>query len=208
MTRPFIHLGIIFSSAIIAALPSLPVASQPTAPTEVTFFCRETFDPASNKKIPITYAWVPERNGNIAIIGWKSEFFSKYNMSPSDRCKEATEKFQTAYQNQQLNYLSAGTINGYPVVCGVAAPNGLCTSANKLFTLKPHDRPNDVLRQLVDVLEGKTSDMLQQSSSDQIYLPIKKLLKEGSLAQDRDAPCRQKGGGTAAKPCTPQPTTR
>jgi hypothetical protein len=207
MTRPFIHLGIIFSSAIIAALPPSPVASQPTAPTEVTFFCRETFDPASNKKIPITYAWVPERNGNIAIIGWKSEFFSKYNMSPSDRCKEATKKFQTAYQNQQLNYLSAGTINGYPVVCGVAEPNDLCTSANELFKLKPHDRPNDVLRQLVDVLEGKTSDMLQQSSSDQIYLPIKKLLKEGSLAQDRDAPCRQKSGGAEAKRCKPQRTT-
>jgi Circadian oscillating protein COP23 len=206
MTRLIIHLGLVLSSATVPTLLPLSAASQPTEPTEVTFFCRDTFDPASQQTIPVTYAWVPERSGNIAIIGWKSEFFSKY-INPSNRCEAVTKKFQRAYQNNQLNYLSVGTINGYPVLCGVAEPKDSCTSENQLFTLKPHDRPNDVLRQLVDVLEGKASDMLLQSNSNRIYLPVKKLLKEGPLAQDRDAPCRQKSGGAELKPCTPQSTT-
>jgi hypothetical protein len=213
MTHPLILFGLILSSAIISILQPLSASSQPKELTEVTFFCRDVYDPTSNLAIPVTYAWVPERKGNIAIIGWKSEFFSKYS-NPSDRCKEATQKFQDAYQNKRLNYLSAGTVDGYPVICGLSESNESCTPNNQLFKLKPHDRPQNILRQLVDVLEGNTSNMLSQSNTAS-YLSLTQLFKTGTLAKDRtppecstegrDAPCKSKSGGSEVRDSIPKP---
>lgn len=88
-----------------------PGFSQSTTPNRVTFFCKEVFDRASGGKIPATLAWIPQRSGNVRIIGWKSEYFSK--RSPV-RCEEVTQKFQKAYDQGRFNYLTTGPGEGIP----------------------------------------------------------------------------------------------
>ncbi|MHC5833119.1 MAG: COP23 domain-containing protein, partial [Nostoc sp.] len=87
-------------------------------PNKVTFFCRQIFDKASGENIPATVAWVPERQGNIRFIGWKSEYFNKSGWTPEKRCEKVTTKFQESYDQGRLNYLTYGIFNGSPIICG------------------------------------------------------------------------------------------
>mgnify|MGYP003335438454 CR=1 FL=1 len=168
-----------------------PGFSQSAAPNQVTFFCKDVFDRASGDKIPATLAWVPGRGGNVRIIGWKSEYFSKKS---GMRCEEVTQKFQKAYDEGRFNYLTTGKVKGYPIVCAVSSTDGVCNGDSQLFTLKPHDNPDLVLQQLMDILEGKASDLLMQSSGDKTYISMREFFAKAPIA-DRDAPCRTKSGG-------------
>jgi len=72
------------------------------------------------------------------------------------RCKQSSQKFEYLRQNDSLNYITSGKINGYPVICGAKAVNDSCTNESILFTLKENDDPLKVLNQIflsnVDVL--------------------------------------------------------
>jgi hypothetical protein len=190
------HLG--FTSALTAtlALSSLPAwgqtpasQGQTVAPDQVTFFCKEIHDPASGTKIPATLAWVPQRQGNIRIIGWKSEFFSRWN--PQSRCDAVTPKFQTFYDAGQLKHLTTGYADGYPIVCALSQDNDACDQTRQLFTLKPHDNPNQILYQLMDILTGKTAAMLLQSAGGETLVPISELFRLAPIT-DRIPPSSTK----------------
>lgn len=168
-----------------------PGFSQSGTPNRITFFCREVFDRASGTKIPATLAWVPGRGGNVRLIGWKSEYFSK--RSPV-RCAEVTQKFQKAYDEGRFNYLTTGRAKGYPIVCAISRTDDPCDGNSQLFTVKPHDNPDLVLQQLMDILEGKTSDMLLQSSGDKTYVSMTEFFAKAPIA-DRDAPCDTRSAG-------------
>ena len=193
----------IFNPLYLSLSPAFSETEQ--APTKVTFYCQDIVDSSTGKSLPATFVWIPQRQGNISLIGWKSQFFSN-RISPQSRCANVAVKFQSAYDEQRLSYLTTGiSSNGYPVVCGVSTVKEKCTDKNILFTLKPNDSPNKVLQQLVDILEGKTSEMLLQSSSDgQSYLPLFDLLKSAPLVTCRSRkvlpPCKLKNAGSPLKP--------
>lgn len=191
-------LSLALTSAI--ALPilsaTLPALSETQGPAQITFFCKDVYDQASGQKIPATFAWIPERKGNIAVIGWKSQYFAKRGWNAKNRCDEITPKFQEALKAGRLQYLTTGTSSGYPVVCAIAKQEDACDSTSQLFTLKPHDQPDLVLQQLMDVLTGKASDMLLQSSDGKTFVSIQEFFKKAPLADsDTDAPCKVRGAG-------------
>ena len=188
------------SSLLVWGQTSTP-PEQTTSPTyKVTFFCRDVHDPASGTKIPATLVWIPQRQGNIRIIGWKSEFFSKFGWSPQERCEAVTPKFQQFYDAEQLKYLTTGYSNGYPIVCALAEKNDICDSSRQLFTMKPHDNPKQVLYQLMDILKGKTADMLLQNSGGETIVPVLELFCNASIT-DRTPPRRLKSAGPEMKSC-------
>jgi hypothetical protein len=192
-------LSLALTSAI--ALPLLsatpPALSQPKGPAQITFFCKDVYDPASGQKIPATFAWVPERQGNITVVGWKSQYFAKRGWNAQKRCADITPRFQQAFDSGRLQYLTTGASSGYPVVCAIAKQEDACNSTSQLFTLKPHDQPTLVLQQLMDVLTGKASDMLLQSSDGKTYVSMQEFFKRAPLADsDIDAPCKSRSAGT------------
>lgn len=198
--------GITSAMTAILSLSSLPVWGQTSTPQEqqaspdqVTFFCKDVHDPASGKKIPATLVWVPQRQGNIRIIGWKSEFFSRFGWNPQKRCAEVTPKFQQFYDAGQLKYLTTGYSNGYPIVCALAQENDACESSRQLFTMKPHDNPNQLLHQLMDILKGKTADMLLQNSGGETLVPVPEFFRRAPIT-DRTPPRRRKSAGSQVKP--------
>ncbi|MHC5937078.1 COP23 domain-containing protein [Nostoc sp.] len=182
----FIGLGL----TALTSLASLSVSIYPgfgqsttseSQPNKVTFFCRQIFDKASGENIPATVAWIPERQGNIRFIGWKSEYFNKDGWTPEERCEEVTAKFQQSYDQGRLNYLSSGIVENYPIICGLANQGETCNSSNQLFTLQKDSNPESILLRLTDISEGKSSVEILQSSGGQMYIAVQKFFKKTPL---------------------------
>lgn len=206
MTHHLWRWGVTSAIAATFSLGSLPVWGQtPTSqeqaasPEQVTFFCKAVYDPASGAQIPATLVWIPQRQGNIRIIGWKSEFFSRFGWNPQKRCAAVTPKFQQFYNAGQLKYLTTGYVQGYPIVCALAKEDDACGSNRQLFTMKPHDNPNQLLHQLMDILKGKTADMLLQNSGGETLIPMPEFFRRAPIT-DRTPPRRRKSAGTQMTP--------
>ena len=153
------------------------VASNPQE--GVTFSCSQAVDPASGQTIPATVATIPQRQETINLIFWKSEHFAAWQ--PQSRCETVSPKFQTFYRDGRLRYLTHGTINGYPVICAVTAEAESCNKDNQLFQVKPNKDPQLVLRQLMDVVEGKVDEgVIYQSTGDseQLYISVDEFLDD------------------------------
>ncbi|MEO1374536.1 MAG: COP23 domain-containing protein [Cyanobacteria bacterium J06635_10] len=148
---------------------------------QVTFICKEIFDNASESNIPATVAWVPQRQGHVRFIAWKSEYFSSW--SPKKRCEAVTKNFQKYYNEGRLSYLTTGKRNGYPVIC-TAKPGETCNKNNHLFTIKQSQNPNLVLQRLVDIATGKASGILYQNSGKQLHVEVQKIFDNGKLIED------------------------
>lgn len=151
---------------------------------KVTFLCKEIFDKADGtKNIPATVAWVPQRKGHIRLIAWKSEYFSSWK--PKKRCEAVTKNFQKYYDEGRLNYLSTGKRNGYPVIC-TAKPGENCTKDNHLFTIKHGHNPQDVLKRLLGLFEGKSSTVLHQNSGEKLHVEMQKVFENAPLVEVKD----------------------
>ncbi|BAY37671.1 hypothetical protein NIES2111_20100 [Nostoc sp. NIES-2111] len=104
-----------FTTVMLGMAPSF---SQVKSSESVGFFCQNTFDKASQQQLPTTVAWIPEKQGHIRIITWKSEAIAGW--TPRERCEVVSSKFHKFYEAGKLNYLTNGKVRGYPVVCAVA----------------------------------------------------------------------------------------
>jgi hypothetical protein len=83
------------------------------ANSPVQFICSEGFDRVSTRRLPTTYAWT--QRGKIAIVRWKTEQFPGY--PPQRRCHEVSPRFQEAYENGTLQFITNGMMNRQPVIC-------------------------------------------------------------------------------------------
>lgn len=185
----FIGLGITtFTVVAILNLSINPTFSQSNNSTNqvstAKFLCKQVYDEASGEKIPATVAWVPERKGHVYFIGWKSEYFNRGGWSPEKRCQKVTEQFQKLYDQRRLQYLTHGISNGYPVICA-ANQRENCNKDNHLFTVKLGKAPEVILQKLMDITEGKSSDMLLQSSGKQLYVSVPNFLNKVALIKNK-----------------------
>ena len=194
------------AATAVLVLTSLPAGGQanessdpPPPPDQITFFCRDIYDRASGDTIPATLVWIPERQGNIRLIGWKSEFFSKYGWTPEKRCEVVTDRFAKFHKDGQLKFLTTGYVKGLPIVCGLAQENEVCDGSKQLFTIKPHDNPSQVLKQLIDIVRGKSGDILLQNSGGNTLVPVPELFKKAPVT-DQEPPICRKSAGPQAEP--------
>ncbi|BAZ13224.1 hypothetical protein NIES4071_50630 [Calothrix sp. NIES-4071] len=185
MQRNLFILGLAALTSTACFAVSLTAVSQNTPASvsnKVTFFCQKGLDKASGKNIPFTVAWVPERNRHVRIIGWKSEFFEKAGWTPQERCEKVTERFNKIYDAGRLNYFGSGTNNGYPIICGLLNKDDACNPENQLFTVKSGSQIKVVLEQLLEIAEGKASNVIYQNSGQQIRVSVKDILNNATVA--------------------------
>ena len=155
----------VLATAAFAALGVSPALTQ-SASNRVQFFCGQGYDPEINQYVPTTFAQVPQQR-KTAIIRWKSDQFSGW--PPKERCEAVSPRFQRAYENGILNYLTHGWMNRQRVVCATGSYGGPCEEL--LLTLKPGDNPFQVLNQLNAILGGNASSVLNQNTGEsQIYI--------------------------------------
>lgn len=133
--------------------------------SNIQFACGQSFDSNSQQYIFTTFAWNSQHKK--PIITWSKETFSDAGFDPQKRCEAVSPRFQEAYSNQSLKFLTHGTINGQSVICTCSLVGGDCQTL--LLTLLPEDDPLQVLEQLSDIFLGYASSPLQQSSEESIH---------------------------------------
>jgi hypothetical protein len=186
--------------AVFAAAP-LPVLAQAseaqtensTSDNKVTFFCGNTYDSASKSQIPTTLVWTSEKQGNVALIRWKSQYFDASKYGNQRRCSTVSQRFQQLWDKGSLNFIVTGTAaNGLPIVCGVAAEGDACDGSNQLFTLKKFSDKKVLIEQLSGIFEGKVSSPVYESGGgDSNYIDVRSLLR-GKPVVSRQVPKRSK----------------
>jgi hypothetical protein len=105
------------------------------------------------------------KKGNVPLVVWNSEVFSDAGYNPDLRCVQVSARFQSLYRTGQLKYLTAGTLNKQPVICGTKQPNGACNSKNLLYTLKPTQDPQKTIERLTMLRNRATSMALEESAA-------------------------------------------
>ncbi len=128
---------------------------------DIQFICASGYDPSSQRRVPTTFAWTPR--GKIPIIRWKSDWSASAGYTPEVRCDAVSSRFDEAYQKGTLVYLTNGRINNQKVICTTKEANDCDTL---LLTLQPEENELIILRQLNNILQGRASVPLEQSSQE------------------------------------------
>ena len=172
-------------TALTLSVSTFPGFSQDNSSSAIPsskarFFCIGMFDKASGEQVPMTVAWVPERQAHALFIAWKSEAFPKW--SPQKRCKVVSEKFQKFQEAGLLNYLTTGKVKGFPVICVAKDNQETCNGNNQLFTLKNGSNTELVLKQLFNIFESTVGDLpIYQGSKGRMYLNVRNYLQNAPV---------------------------
>jgi hypothetical protein len=105
------------------------------------------------------------KKGDVPIVVWSSEGFSKSGFTPQVRCQQVSARFQSLYRSGQLKYITAGTLNNIPVICATREQTGTCSQQNLLYTLKAGADPQLVIKKLMMVRNRATNVGLNESAS-------------------------------------------
>lgn len=131
----------ITSLAILAVQLSLTGCERVnTLPSGTNYYCDNKSEP------PRTIARTTR--GDMPIINWKSEYFSRSGWTPEKRCLEVSDRFQSFYRQGLLKHLKTDSMNENPVICTSRTENGACDGV--LITLERTDDPKKVLQDITD----------------------------------------------------------
>ncbi|MTJ54327.1 hypothetical protein FJR38_17535 [Anabaena sp. UHCC 0253] len=129
--------------------------------------------------------------GRHTVMRWRSPDFIAAGYTPLQRCLEVSDRFNNFHSTSQLNYITAGKVNGMPVICA-ASPGSSCNRNNVLFTLNRRNRMKvaDILQTLFDNRAGYANAVVNEST-DRVYIDVNKMLNQlgvnaaGSAQQPR-----------------------
>jgi hypothetical protein len=151
-------------SELIASYTFRPVGAIAQTPSQVRFYCGQTFDPNSNKIVPTTLVASSAKKEPVALIQWKSKLSGKY--TPQFRCNMVSAKFQQAWESKSLKYLTAGTDkkSGFGIICSSRDLDTPCNRSNMLFTLANGADANQTIDRIKDIKAGTGSNPVPESS--------------------------------------------
>lgn len=179
------------------AIGTVTAFNQPSYAQGTTFFCG-----VSSDGVPTTFA--NTRRGTVQVVKWTSEFFTDSGYSPERRCQEVSSRFQRYHSSGQLNFLTAGYLNGQPAICaGNSSPP--CTSEKLLFTLKPGSDAAARIQQIFYIGSGASNAPLLESR-DSSTVNLNRFLEQAPIVQAAgSAPNPALNSQPAVVPTRPQP---
>lgn len=170
MNGKFIQFSVITSLVIISSV--LGISFKANTQEKLTFVCASGRQ--NNQNYPTTYAInALQIEDKEPLIYWQYPWFSNSNMTPRERCKVVTRRFQEAYNNESLRFIANSKINNQSVICTSKKRGGDCVTV--LLTLRHSDDPIKILRQLKERLRGGRGSIVRHSSNPndlQIYYEI------------------------------------
>ena len=157
------------------ALFAQPINAQTPSTPKRTFFCENYRENAYATTVRST------RTGqNIRLINWSSNYFTGAGFDNRSRCQVISDRFEEQYRNGNLRYITSGTMARQPVICTASTKGGPCVAL--LFTLKPDDDGNQVVRQIFAFRNLATVTPIEQSS----YITPERVNGENGEVQMRD----------------------
>ena len=164
-----------FIAAATLSIVSSAIAASPASAQESIFSC----DISSG--VPTTIVHSP-KHGAVKIIEWKTvEFGDKF--TPEARCNTVSQRFETYARAGTLKYFTTGSVNRQPVICAVASKSAPCNSQSLLYTLKKGTDAKTVLKQLLDLRSGSSSNALNETES-RIYIDFEKVVETKAQIDD------------------------
>jgi hypothetical protein len=188
--------------ALGSALPVALTAAQPSYAGNTSFYC------GWSGGYPATMADTPR--GSVVIIRWSSEYFSDAGYDSQTRCNIVSSKFQSSYNSGALNFITAGVVNGLPVICATGESGGACSRNTVLYTLKPGQNAAVVIQRLYDSRSGAggalyESTKVSNNSANVTSVNIKEFLDNAPVEAVTTKPSVTK---PATNPATTQPVTQ
>jgi hypothetical protein len=160
-------LGFLLGATVLTGL-SASFATPSQAAEGVRFYCDNSGD------VPTTVAYSYDTGYKTQVIRWVSDYFDYSGYDAETRCGQVSARFQKAFDQDRLNYLTAGIVNDQTVVCATYA-GGSCNSRNILFTLKPGTDAAVTLQQIFNVRDLGASAL--EESGGRTYINFDKVLK-------------------------------
>lgn len=136
------YLATLTGAAVLTGLGA--ILAQPSQAQSIQFSCE------MNDGLPTTVARNVSTGASLPVVHWYSRYFNQSGYDPMTRCQQVSSRFQSARNSGRLDYITAGIVNGLPVVCATNA-GGSCNNSNVLFTLKPGTNAASTLQRLFDV---------------------------------------------------------
>jgi hypothetical protein len=174
--KSLLSLSLISVLAIFSTvfLTQKPIFSQ--SADKIQFNCANTLEIDSGEKMPTTVVWIPEEKKNVPMIYWKSQAFGKW--SPDARCNTVSPKFDQAFREGRLNYITDGKVSNANVLCAIAKEGEVCKGENQLFTINPYQDPSTVLKQMTGFFQGESGAIYQSGGKTYIKIDLEKLAKQ------------------------------
>jgi hypothetical protein len=149
---------------------SLTAIGTAKADDSVRFICASGLDQQTKQYHPTTYA--STSRGNILIIRWTDKWFKNSEITPEFRCREVSKRFQKAYDEKSLKYITLGKENDQTVICTAREDGGTCVTT--LLTLRPEDDAKLMAARLKKLLRGQGDGRPIQNSGgeQQVYYEI------------------------------------
>jgi hypothetical protein len=151
-------------STISILLQTLPTFAQSP---QVGFYCGFT-----QKLEPATMIAIAGNDrGDRSIVVWRHKLD---RLSPKQRCERAAQRFQSAWNRGNFNYLVPGVdrTNGQGLICAVSAKNDVCQPKNILFAVENAREAQNVSLRLLENMKhpgvGGGSVIYQSSSAQAI----------------------------------------
>ncbi|MDJ0510898.1 MAG: COP23 domain-containing protein [Crocosphaera sp.] len=177
MNGKLIRFSLLISLVMSSSLSGINLKAN--AQKKLTFICASGRQ--NNKIYPTTYAIKSlQIEDKKPLIYWQYSWFSNRKMTPRERCEIVSSRFQEAYNNESLRFITNSKINEQPVICTTKKLGGDCVTI--LLTLRQSDDSIQILRQLKDRLRGRGGEIIRHSSNPDnisIYyeIDIDKLIK-------------------------------
>lgn len=146
---------------VVSSPTSSPSPSNPSSSTQSRYFCDETGN------IPLTMARSRRTNEALPLIQWTSDW-APAPYSPAERCQAVSDRLETVQNQFDRLILTAGTLNGQPVVCAASdrddARQGLCAAEGLVLTARSRGEAEELIRGLrtsfTQLVAGTSPDIL------------------------------------------------
>ena len=174
MKKKYFVYGILLGM-LVSSCQKSPVQNQAqfnTAPVEVnvSFICSEGEDPQTQKRLPTNYALI--NDSKKALIRWEKDRFATSGWQKEKRCQEVASRLENAYNNNTLNIITNGRMNGQPVICTALTVGEDCEDL--LITLKPEDDGVNIVQKIGEIMNGSSIGDLSDESGvvSQVYMQL------------------------------------
>lgn len=177
MKLTLIRLSTVVSLMITNSL--LHTTPQANAQEKLRFICASGQE--NNRTYPTTYVLKSNQiHDRKPLIYWKYDWISSRTITPLERCRSVSNRFQEAANNKSLNFITNSKVKGQPVICTARQIGGKCVTI--LLTLRESDDPIQVLHHLKNRLRGRGGEVPRHSTNNennQIYyeIDLEKLLQ-------------------------------
>ncbi len=140
----------------------------------IDFYCGRT-----KNDEPATIVRIHGKSREVSIVVWKP----LKGISARERCEIVSNKFQTAWDRGNFNFLRAGIDerNGMGLICATREADRICDRNHVLMTLTNARQSQETIERLQGLLSGAIGGPIHQSSAGTASIDMQDLIKVLSI---------------------------